>query len=103
MKEHMLQEIIEKKIFLLRGQKVMLDKDLAEIYGVRLNTLIRAVERNKMRFPDDFLFRLTRNEAKSLKSKYAFTELGAFMLSSILRGKRALQVSMTLMRTVKLF
>lgn len=103
MKELIQQGTIKKKIYLLRGQKVMLDRDLADIYGVKLTTLHRAVKKNKTRFPEDFLFRLTRDEAKTLKAKYAFTELGTFMLAGILRGKRALQVSLTIMRTVKFF
>ncbi|TAK54524.1 MAG: ORF6N domain-containing protein [Bacteroidetes bacterium] len=92
-------ETIEKKIFFIRGQKVMLDKDLAELYGVETKVLKRAVKRNVERFPEDFMFELTEEEYASLRyhfgtlkrgkhSKYlpyAFTEQGVAMLSSILR------------------
>jgi phage regulator Rha-like protein len=105
-------EIIEKKILLIRGQKVMLDSDLAELYGVETRTLIQAVKRNIDRFPPDFLFQLGQEEFDSLRSQiviskgkggrryfpYAFTEQGVSMLSSVLRSARAIKVNITIMR-----
>ena len=105
-------EIIEKKIFIIRGQKVMLDKDLAMLYGVETFNLNKAVKRNLTRFPSDFMFQLTREEFNNLifqfgisswggtrKLPYAFTEQGVAMLSSILRSERAVQVNIQIMRT----
>jgi hypothetical protein len=106
-------ERIEKQIFLLRGQKVMLSTDLAELYEVEPRVLVQAVKRNSERFPDDFMFQLTSAEFKILKSQfvisswgglrraapYAFTEQGVAMLSIILRSKRAVQVNIAIMRT----
>jgi len=106
-------EFIEKKIFVIRGQKVMLSRHLAELYGVEPKVLIQAVKRNKERFPDDFMFQLAKNEFEILKSQfvtsswggvrralpYAFTEQGVAMLSSVLRSKRAIQVNIVIMRT----
>ena len=105
------QEIIEKRILLIRGQKVMLDKDLAELYQVETNNLNKAVKRNRERFPSDFMFPLTEEEFKSLifhfgisrwggtrKLPNAFTEQGVAMLSSVLRGPRAAQVNIEIMR-----
>lgn len=104
-------EIIERKIYLIRGQKVMLSTDLAELYGVPPKVLNQAVKRNIERFPDDFMFQLSREEFTSLKSQivtlkihspraapYAFTEQGVAMLSSVLRSKRAVQVNIAIMR-----
>ncbi len=101
------QEIILNKILLLRGQRVMLDKDLAELYGVTTYDLKRTVRRNLSRFPADFMFELTKEEHSALRrhfgvlkrgshSKYlpyAFTEHGILMLSSVLNSKRAIQVN----------
>lgn len=105
------QEVIEKKIFLIRGQKVMLDKDLAELYGVETFNLNKAVKRNLDRFPADFMFQLTKEEFKNLifqfgisrwggtrKLPYAFTEQGIAMLSSVLHSKRAVHVNIAIMR-----
>jgi len=106
-------EVIERKILLLRGQKVMLDFHLAELYGVETKTLKRAVKRNEERFPVDFLFELTQQEYESLRYHfgtlkrgehtkylpYAFTEQGVAMLSSVLRSKRAVQVNIEIMRS----
>lgn len=106
------QETIEKKIYLLRGQKVMLDKDLAELYGVPLKVMIQAVKRNKESFPDDFIFQLTWDEAVASRSQivtlkkgqnikylpYAFTEQGVAMLSSVLKSKQAIQMKVAIMR-----
>jgi hypothetical protein len=103
---------ISQKIYFLRGQRVMLSPDLARLYGVEVRALAQAVQRNRERFPDDFLFQLTDEEYKNLKSQfvtsswggarhtpYAFTEQGVAMLSSVLRGKRAVQVNIAIMRT----
>jgi len=105
------QEIIEKKIYLIRGTNVMLDKDLAELYGVETRVLIQAVKRNIERFPEDFMFQLTKEEFENLRSQivtsswggrrylpYAFTEQGVAMLSSVLNSKRAIQVNIAIMR-----
>lgn len=108
------QEIIETKIILIRGKKVMLDKDLAQLYGVETKALKRAVKRNIDRFPDDFMFQLSTEEYNELlryqfgtlkrgqHSKYlpfAFTENGVAMLSSVLNSQRAVQVNIQIMRT----
>ena len=105
-------EIIEQKILLIRGKKVMLDKDLAGLYGVETFNLNKAVKRNIERFPEDFMFQLTSEEFKNLifhfgisswggtrKCPYAFTENGVAMLSSVLNSKRAIQVNIQIMRT----
>lgn len=105
-------EIIEKKIFLIRGQKVMLSRDLASLYGVETKVLIQAVKRNLERFPADFMFQLTNQEVSVLKSQfvtlnfdhipranpYAFTEQGVAMLSSVLRSRQAIRVNIEIMR-----
>ena len=105
---------VERRIFLVRGQKVMLDADLAELYRVPTKSLNLAVKRNAARFPGDFMFRLTDDEVAGLRfhfetSKrsrggrrylpYAFTEQGVAMLSSVLRSSRAVQVNIAIMRT----
>jgi len=105
------QDIIEKKIFLIRGLNIMLDSGLAGLYGVRTKVLIQAVKRNIDRFPDDFMFQLTKEEFKNLRSQivtsswggrryfpYAFTEQGVAMLSSVINSKRAIQVNIAIMR-----
>jgi phage regulator Rha-like protein len=104
-------EAITGKILLLRGAKVMLDRDLAELYGVETKTLKQAVRRNIERFPDDFMFEMTKGELEILRSQIvtsswggtrylpmAFTEQGVAMLSSILNSKRAIQVNIQIMR-----
>ena len=107
------QEIIENKIFLLRGKKVMLDRDLAQLYETKPIRLREQVKRNKKRFPADFMFQLNNKETqeliancdrfKTLKhspvSPYAFTEQGVAMLSSVLNSEKALQVNIQIMRT----
>ena len=106
------QEVIQNKIFLLRGKKVMFDKDLAELYGVETKYLTRQVRRNLDRFPSDFLLTLTKQEVTILKRHFgtsnwggtrkppfAFTEHGILMLSSVLNSKRAIQVNIQIMRT----
>ena len=106
-------EVIEKKILFVRGQKVMLDSDLAVLYGVETKVLIQAVKRNINRFPDDFMFQLTKEEFESLRSQfvtskearggrrympYVFTEHGVAMLSSVLNSDRAIEVNIAIMR-----
>jgi len=107
-------ERIEEAILLLRGQRVLLDEDLAELYEVETKNLIRAVKRNMTRFPDDFMFQLTQEEFDHLRCQnvtskiperggrrylpYAFTEQGVAMLSSVLRSPRAVQVNVEIMR-----
>src|SRR5487761_1278587 len=105
-------ERIEHSILLIRGQKVMLDSSLATLYGVEVRALVQAVQRNRERFPDDFMFQLTGEEFDHLRSQtvisggrggrryppYAFTEQGVAMLSSVLRSKRAVQVNIEIMR-----
>ena len=106
------QEIIEQKIFLIRGHKVMLSTDLAHLYGVEPKVLIQAVKRNIERFPWDFMVKLTSQETKSLRSQfvtlkrgahakyppYAFTEQGVAILSTVLRSRQAIQVNIAIMR-----
>jgi hypothetical protein len=105
-------ELIENKIYLIRGQKVMLSLHLAELYNVETKTLIQAVKRNIERFPEDFMFQLTNQEFTNLKSQivtsswggirratpYAFTEQGVAMLSSVLRSRLAIEVNVQIMR-----
>ena len=105
-------EMIEKKILLIRGEKVMLDADIAELYGVETKMLVRAVKRNIDRFPADFMIQLNREEFENLRFQfgtssrwggrrylpYAFTEQGVAMLSSVLSSKRAVQVNIAIMR-----
>jgi len=105
-------ERIESRILMLRGHRVMLSTDLAELYGVEPRALVQAVKRNIERFPEDFMFQLNDEEFSDLKSQfvtsswggirraapYAFTEQGVAMLSSVLRSKRAVQVNVEIMR-----
>ena len=106
-------QIIQNKIYEIRGQKVMLDRDLAEMYGVETRVLNQAVKRNAERFPEDFMFQMTNQEVEIWKSQivmsnsikmgirrnpYAFTELGVAMLSSVLNSKTAIQINMGIMR-----
>ncbi len=105
-------ETVERRILSIRGQKVMLSIDLAELYQVEPRVLVQAVKRNHERFPADFMFPLTRLEYANLKSHfvisswggarratpYAFTEQGVAMLSSVLRSPRAVQVNIAIMR-----
>ncbi|MCG3111249.1 MAG: ORF6N domain-containing protein [Candidatus Manganitrophus sp. SB1] len=108
-------EVIEQKIYFIRGHKVMLDGDLAKLYGVPTKRLNEQVRRNIKRFPPDFMFQLTADEAKFLRSQnatlktgrgqhlkylpYAFTEQGVAMLSSALNSERAIEVNILIMRT----
>jgi hypothetical protein len=105
---------IERSILLVRGQKVLLDMDLAELYGVETRSLVQAVKRNLARFPGDFLFQLSKAELEEWRSQfvtsnpgakmglrrppYAFTEQGVAMLSSVLRSERAVLVNVEIMR-----
>jgi len=105
-------EIIENKIYLIRGKKVMLDKNLASLYGVETKVLLQSVKRNLERFPDEFMFQLNKQEYNILRSQivtsswggrrylpHAFTEQGVAMLSSVLKSKRAIQVNILIMKT----
>ncbi len=106
--------VIEGKILLIRGKKVMLDRDLALLYGVETRTLNQAVRRNITRFPEDFMFQLSKEEMENWKSQivisdkermglrkrpYVFTENGVAMLSSVLNSERAIEVNIQIMRT----
>jgi ORF6N domain-containing protein len=106
-------EKIEKAIYLIRGEKVMLDRDLALLYGVQTKILNKAVKRNFQRFPADFMFQLTEDEAEALRFQigtsnrgrggrrylpYVFTEQGVAMLSSVLNSERAIVVNIEIMR-----
>jgi hypothetical protein len=104
--------LVERRIYLIRGEKVMLDRDLAKLYGIPTKSLNLAVKRNVFRFPLDFMFRLTKAERASLRFQsetlkrgehskyppYAFTELGVAMLSSVLNSRQAVLVNITIMR-----
>jgi len=102
---------IQNKIFTIRGQRVMIDRDLSEMYGVETRRLNEQVKRNMKRFPEDFMFQLTREEFENLKSQFAtsrwggtrkspyvFTELGVAMLSSVLNSDTAIEINMNIMR-----
>ena len=104
-------QVIQSKIYEMRGQKVMLDRNLAEMYGVEVRALNQAVKRNIDRFPSDFMFQLNEEEWANLKSQFvisswggirklpfAFTEMGVAMLSSVLRSSVAIQVNINIMR-----
>ena len=114
MKQIIPMDYLQRRIFLIRGQKVMLDTDLAALYGVGTKRLNEQVRRNKSRFPSDFMFQLTDREANSLRSQiatlktgrgrhrkyrpYAFTEQGVAMLSSVLNSERAIQTNIAIVR-----
>ena len=103
-------EMIERKIYLIRGHKVMIDRELAELYGVETRILNQAVRRNLKRFPSDFMFSLTREEIMNLSqivissrikrapNVFVFTEQGVAMLSSVLNSERSVQVNIAIMR-----
>jgi hypothetical protein len=108
------RETIERRILVVRGLRVMLDRDLAGLYGVETKALVQAVKRNARRFPEDFAFRLSVEETSVLRSQfvtssegwggrryppYAFTEQGVAMLSSVLRSDRAIAANIEIMRT----
>lgn len=105
--------LVERRIYLIRRQKVMLDSDLAELYGMSTKQLNQQVTRNKRRFPQEFMFQLTQEEADCLRSQfvtsksgrggrrylpYVFTEQGVAMLSSVLNSEQAIEVNITIMR-----
>ncbi len=112
MKEFLPAEVIEQKIYLIRGQKVMISMNLAGLYGIETRALNQAVKRNIQRFPEDFMFQLTETEAERLVSQnviphrkhfggslpYAFTEQGVAMLSSILNSEQAIKINIAIMR-----
>jgi ORF6N domain len=106
-------QLIERRIYLIRGHKVMIDVDLAELYGVPTKRLNEQVRRNSKRFPADFMFKLTKEEEENLRSQfatsrsghggrrslpYAFTEQGVTMLSSVLNSEQAIAVNIMIMR-----
>jgi hypothetical protein len=106
-------KVIEKMIYVIREQKVMLDSDLAELYGVETRVLNQSVQRNPARFPKDFMFQLTEEEHESLRSQiviskkgkggrrympYVFTENGVAMLSSVLNSEKAILINVSIMR-----
>ena len=103
--------VINKKIWLIRGKKVLLDKDLAMLYRVEIKRLMESIKRHKSRFPEDFMFQLNPQEYENLRSQiatsswggrrylpYVFTEQGVAMLSSVLHSERAIQVNIAIMR-----
>lgn len=102
---------IEQRIFVIRGQRVMLDRDLAQLYGVTVKALNQAVKRNIERFPNDFMFRLSKEEWEDLRSQivtanvskvrftpFAFTEYGTFMLANVLNSSTATRISIEIIR-----
>ncbi len=110
---HAKEQIIEKMIYIIRDQKVMLDSDLAELYEVETRIINRNVQRNIKRFPEDFMFQLTEKENEALRSQigisktrkggrrylpYVFTENGVAMLSSVLNSEKAIQINVSIMR-----
>lgn len=107
------EEVIKQRIFIIRGQKVMMDNDLAGLYGVATKVFNQAVKRNLERFPEDFMFQLSDNEEENLRSQfvtssldhggrrylpYVFTEHGVAMLSSVLNSQRAIQMNIFIIR-----
>ncbi len=112
--EIILVQTIQKKIYTIRGMQVMLDRDLAELYGVETKVLNQAVKRNIERFPEEFMFQLTKEEFKGLRSQtvtlktgrgrhrkylpYVFTEQGVAMLSAVLKSETAVKISIQIMR-----
>ena len=121
-KELITTDAIRSKVYILRGQQVMLDQDLAEIYGYQVKNLNQQVKRNLTRFPEDFMFQLTKEEVELVKSQFvtsrninyfegqeggrrklpdAFTEQGIYMLATVLRGELAEQQSIFIMRTFR--
>ena len=109
----MQDQVIEKMIYVIREQKVMLDSDLAELYGVETRVLNQSLQRNLARFPKDFMFQLTEEEHESLRSQfviskkgkggrrympYVFTENGVAMLSSVLNSEKAILINVSIMR-----
>ena len=116
MDELIVQGEISSKILTLRGQQVMLDRDLAELYGVETKVFNQAVKRNLKRFPNDFMFKVTEDEYENLRSQFVtsnkgrggrrylpfvFTEQGIYMLASILKSDTAVEVNISIIRTFK--
>ncbi len=113
MNELLVQNEIGSRIFMLRGKEVMLDRDLAELYGVETRALKQAVKRNMKRFPDDFIFEVKKEEVELMVSQsvipskqhlggaipYAFTEQGVYMLATVLKSNVAIEVNIAVMRT----
>ena len=113
MKDLVPREVIERRIFLIRGQKVMIDSDLADLYGVTTRNLKRQVRRNIKRFPSEFMFKLTKKEWDELVPiwhqfdrmkhsyilPYAFTEHGVAMLASVLNSEKAIKISIVIIKT----
>jgi hypothetical protein len=112
MKPILQETTISNQIYFIRGEQIMLDFDLAQLYGVQTKVLKQTVKRNIERFPEDFMFELTKTEWENLRSQiassswggirympYAFTEQGVAMLSGILRSERAVEVNIAIMRT----
>ncbi len=104
-------EVVATKIFIIRGKRVMLDRDLAEMYGVKTKVFLQSVKRNLKRFPEDFMYRVTKQEVANLRSQivtsswggrrylpYVFTQEGVAMLSSVLNSERAVKVNIAIMR-----
>lgn len=105
-------QMVVQKIFMIRGHKVMIDRDLAKLYGVKTKVLNQAVKRNQKRFPEDFMFQLKREEKDDVVTNcdhlrglkfshqlpYAFTEHGILMLSSVLKSEKAIEVNIQIMR-----
>jgi ORF6N domain-containing protein len=104
-------QLVDRRIYMIRGQKVMLDTDLAELYKVPTKRVNEQVQRNRSRFPKDFMFRLSAAEARNLRSQiatsswggrrnlpFAFTEHGVAMLSAVLAGERAVKMSVVIIR-----
>ena len=111
MHDILIQEKIRTKIIEIRGQRVILDRDLAKLYGVETRALNQSVKRNNERFPDDFMFQLTKDEFDNLKYQngtskrggrryipYVFTEQGIAMMSSVLRSEKAIEINIAIMR-----
>jgi hypothetical protein len=115
MNELVVQGEISNRIYTMRNEQVMMDRDLAELYGVETKRLNEQVKRNSERFPADFMFQLSDNEKNELVAKcdrfnsmkystvnpYAFTEQGVYMLSSVLKSKKAIEVNISIIRTFK--
>lgn len=107
------EEVIRQRIFVIRGYKVMLDEDISDLYQIETRILLQAIKRNSNRFPEDFMFQLTKDENESLRSQiviskkgrggrrylpYAFTDYGVAMLSSVLNSETAIQMNILIIR-----
>lgn len=109
------EEVIRSKIYFIRGQKVMIDRDLAEFYGVETKVLKQAVKRNIERFPEDFMFEMTKEEFENWRSQFVtsksemmglryapfcFTNIGVTQLSTVLKSKKAILINLQIMREI---